>query len=483
MRRPRLLLWLLVFTTLPARADDPTRLLRALRYSVRLEHDLDRVTLAQYQAQTYRLEMDYTPFIKDMIMEPGLKRLLGELKPAFALAVGAARGAAAWSGDAAPALPPRVLPAALALAGGPTGCSKRHPGQSADRRPRVDKQLMACLGAIRAYHRQADLHLSRNKPEPAKDAVAQIVSLKCIARPNPEIREAVLDAYGRLARLNPTPNIDRLAAEGIRLDNVFCTNSICVPSRATIMTGQYSHTNGITTLNGSLEPERQHLARLMKEAGYENGFEVSMIAPNNRYVNDEKIAEAVVGMLAKINIKVNLKTMPKAQYWDEFDAQVADIQMLVDKTVGIIENEPIDIYVNPTFLPRAIADDYDTLWTEARMKKVIDAAVKGVRLARNYTDDVEFSPEDASRNELSYLAEVVSAAIEAGIPPPMTQPKKRPPALFSRPSRASSASSLMTCSASTRISPVSGSTTSDVGRLPSMSLRKLRDEPLTVFVL
>jgi peptide/nickel transport system substrate-binding protein len=68
--------------------------------------------------------------------------------------------------------------------------------------------------------------------------------------------------------------------------------------------------------------------KLMQEAGLEKGFECTMIAPNNRYVNDEKIAEAVVSMLAKINIKVNLRTMPKAQYWDEFDAQVADIQMI-----------------------------------------------------------------------------------------------------------------------------------------------------------
>lgn len=67
---------------------------------------------------------------------------------------------------------------------------------------------------------------------------------------------------------------------------------------------------------------------LMKKAGLANGFECTMIAPNNRYVNDEKIAEAVVSMLAKIKIKVNLKTMPKAQYWDEFDAQAADIQMI-----------------------------------------------------------------------------------------------------------------------------------------------------------
>lgn len=68
--------------------------------------------------------------------------------------------------------------------------------------------------------------------------------------------------------------------------------------------------------------------QLMKEAGYEKGFEVSMIAPNNRYVNDEQIAQATAAMLGKIGIKVNLKTMPKAQYWDEFDAQAADIEMI-----------------------------------------------------------------------------------------------------------------------------------------------------------
>jgi len=71
-----------------------------------------------------------------------------------------------------------------------------------------------------------------------------------------------------------------------------------------------------------------HAKKLMKEAGYEKGLEFTMIAPNNRYVNDEKIAQAFVSMMAKINVKINLKTMPKAQYWTQFDAQVADIQML-----------------------------------------------------------------------------------------------------------------------------------------------------------
>ncbi len=67
---------------------------------------------------------------------------------------------------------------------------------------------------------------------------------------------------------------------------------------------------------------------LMKEAGYENGFSVTMMAPNNRYIEDARIAEAVAAMLAKINIKVDLQTMPKAQYWQRFDERAADIMML-----------------------------------------------------------------------------------------------------------------------------------------------------------
>ncbi|MCP5111375.1 MAG: sulfatase-like hydrolase/transferase, partial [bacterium] len=75
--------------------------------------------------------------------------------------------------------------------------------------------------------------------------------------------------YGsRLARLNPTPTLDRLAAEGMRFDRVFCNNSICTPSRASILTGQYPQMNGVLDLSGRLEPQNQHLAREMRQAGY-----------------------------------------------------------------------------------------------------------------------------------------------------------------------------------------------------------------------
>lgn len=68
----------------------------------------------------------------------------------------------------------------------------------------------------------------------------------------------------------------------------------------------------------------------------------------------------------------------------EVNQPQAFMDLLVEKTVGILENEPIDIYVNPTFLPEVIAADYDALWTEERMRKVVDAAVaNGVAIEIN----------------------------------------------------------------------------------------------------
>jgi hypothetical protein len=52
----------------------------------------------------------------------------------------------------------------------------------------------------------------------------------------------------------------------------------------------------------------------------------------------------------------------------------AFMEMLVDRIVGILNHEPIDIHANPTFLPESIAHDYDRLWTAERMQRVIDAA-------------------------------------------------------------------------------------------------------------
>ncbi len=70
-----------------------------------------------------------------------------------------------------------------------------------------------------------------------------------------------------------TPNLDRLASEGIRFRNVFVTNALCAPSRATLLTGVYSHTHGvIDNKNRSIDPNLPLLSDLLRQSGYEVAF-------------------------------------------------------------------------------------------------------------------------------------------------------------------------------------------------------------------
>ncbi|QNI03278.1 ABC transporter substrate-binding protein [Halomonas sp. SH5A2] len=93
--------------------------------------------------------------------------------------------------------------------------------------------------------------------------------------------------------------------------------------------GQFSP-EGYSGHNPDLTPryDVERAKELMAEAGYEEGFEIDMIAPNNRYVNDAQIAQAVANMLARINIDVDLRTMPLAQYWPEYDTRESDMAMI-----------------------------------------------------------------------------------------------------------------------------------------------------------
>ena len=78
-----------------------------------------------------------------------------------------------------------------------------------------------------------------------------------------------ISAYG--SRVNKTPNLDRIAQQGMLLRNVFVTNSICTPSRAAILTGQYSHLNGVPVFN-RFDSSRQTVARLLQQSGYYTGM-------------------------------------------------------------------------------------------------------------------------------------------------------------------------------------------------------------------
>ncbi len=78
--------------------------------------------------------------------------------------------------------------------------------------------------------------------------------------------------YGLQLDHTPTPNIDRLAENGIRFDNAFVTNSICKPSRAVLLTGLHSHLNGVLTNGENISKDLETFPMLLQESGYQTAM-------------------------------------------------------------------------------------------------------------------------------------------------------------------------------------------------------------------
>jgi arylsulfatase A-like enzyme len=105
-----------------------------------------------------------------------------------------------------------------------------------------------------------------------------IAASRCLAETRPNILFIFTDdhayqaisAYG--SKLNKTPNIDRIAKEGIRFDRCYVTNSICGPSRACILTGKYSHMNGYYLNDQEFDGSQQTFPKLMQAAGYQTAL-------------------------------------------------------------------------------------------------------------------------------------------------------------------------------------------------------------------
>ena len=79
-----------------------------------------------------------------------------------------------------------------------------------------------------------------------------------------------MSCYG--SKINKTPNLDRIAGEGMRFDNSFCTNSICAPCRAVILTGKYSHLNGVIDNRRKFDGSQQTFPKLLQKVGYQTAM-------------------------------------------------------------------------------------------------------------------------------------------------------------------------------------------------------------------
>ena len=81
-------------------------------------------------------------------------------------------------------------------------------------------------------------------------------------------------------------------------------------------------------LDKRLPLDREQAKKLLAEAGYPSGFEVTLDCPNNRYINDEQICQAVVAMLAQVNITAKLNAMPRATYFPKIQKNDTSFYML-----------------------------------------------------------------------------------------------------------------------------------------------------------
>ncbi len=74
--------------------------------------------------------------------------------------------------------------------------------------------------------------------------------------------------------------------------------------------------------------DKEHAKKLLAEAGYPNGFEVTLDCPNNRYINDEKICQAVAAMWTQVGVKTSVNAMPRANYFPKLEKNDTSVYML-----------------------------------------------------------------------------------------------------------------------------------------------------------
>ena len=110
-------------------------------------------------------------------------------------------------------------------------------------------------------------------------AVVFVGSLAAADRPNivlifsDDHAYQAISAYGDPRKLLETPNIDRLAKEGVRFDRALVPNSICGPSRATVLTGKYSHRNGFyNNTNSRFDSSQVTFPKLLQKVGYQTAL-------------------------------------------------------------------------------------------------------------------------------------------------------------------------------------------------------------------
>jgi len=139
-----------------------------------------------------------------------------------------------------------------------------------------------------------------------------------------------VSAYG--SKLMETPNIDRLAKQGVLFENCFCTNSICNPSRASILTGKYSHIHGVKT--NYIKPGNDHVTypELLKQAGYQT----ALVGKTHFWKETNCIKSLDYYMISHGAEYHNPKFLEKGKELQNYDGYVTDV--VTNKGIDWLKN-------------------------------------------------------------------------------------------------------------------------------------------------
>lgn len=211
-----------------------------------------------------------------------------------------------------------------------------------------------------------------------------------------------MSCYG--SRINQTPNLDRIAEKGVRMEHCYVTNSICTPSRAAILTGTHNHINGVTTLDTHLDNRLPNVAKHLRQGGYQTaiigkwhlgqgpkhwptGFDFWSVLPGQG-VYHEPVFYEMGERIVEEGYTTDVITDKCLDWLEERDADKPFFLMCHHKA----PHRPWDpkpehrgLYSDPIAKPETFADDYSNRAAaarEARMRIVRDMTYEDLDLVQ-----------------------------------------------------------------------------------------------------
>lgn len=199
-----------------------------------------------------------------------------------------------------------------------------------------------------------------------------------------------ISAYGSaVSHLAPTPNIDRIATEGMRFDRAFVENSLSAPSRACLMTGLYSHQNGQQQLCEGIESTRTFFTEILQQQGYETGIVgkwhlmcepkgfdyYHILNDQGQYYNPTFKSNNTHGKyVQEQGYATSLITQHAIEFLDSRDKNKPFCLMVHHKAPHrnwMPEQKYLDLYENVEFpIPETFWDDYESRGVAARTQKM-----------------------------------------------------------------------------------------------------------------